>query len=60
LKDFVAITYFAVYPLALVSRPGLSANTVQDLIVLIKSQSDKFTYPGTGLGRTSQIAMENL
>ncbi|MFN0004430.1 MAG: Bug family tripartite tricarboxylate transporter substrate binding protein [Burkholderiaceae bacterium] len=60
LKDFVAITPFAINPFALVSKPGFAANSVQDLINQIKAQPDKFTYSSAGLGSASQIGMETL
>ncbi len=60
LKDFVAIAPFAINPFALVSKPGFTANSVQDLINQVKAQPDKFTYSSAGLGSTSQIAMETL
>ncbi len=60
LKDFVAISPFAINPFALVSKPGFAANSVQDLINQIKAQPDKFTYSSAGLGSASQIGMETL
>jgi len=60
LKDFVAIAPFAINPFAFVSKPGFTANSVQDLINQVKAQPDKFTYSSAGLGSTSQIAMETL
>ncbi len=60
LKDFVAITPFAINPFALVSRPGLPATTTKELIAQARAQPGKFTYSSAGLGSASQIAMETL
>jgi tripartite-type tricarboxylate transporter receptor subunit TctC len=60
LKDFVAITPFAINPFSVVARPDFPAGNTKELIALIRSQPGKFTYSSAGLGSTSQIAMETF
>jgi tripartite-type tricarboxylate transporter receptor subunit TctC len=60
LKDFVAITPFAVNPFVIVSRPDFPANTTKELVAVVKGQPGKFSYSSAGLGSTSQMAMETF
>jgi tripartite-type tricarboxylate transporter receptor subunit TctC len=60
LKDFVAITPFAINPFVIVARPDFPAGTTKELVALAKAQPGKFSYSSAGLGSTSQMAMETF
>jgi tripartite-type tricarboxylate transporter receptor subunit TctC len=60
LKDFVAITPFAINPFSLVARPDFPASTTKELVALVRKEPGKFTYSSAGLGSASQIAMETF
>jgi tripartite-type tricarboxylate transporter receptor subunit TctC len=60
LKDFVAITPFAINPFAIVARPDFPAGNTKELVAAVKGQPGKFTYSSAGLGSTSQMAMETF
>ncbi|MES2360333.1 MAG: tripartite tricarboxylate transporter substrate binding protein [Pseudomonadota bacterium] len=59
-KDFTPLIPFAIVPFALVARPGFPANTLNELIALVKKSPGKFTYASPGVGSTSQLGMEAL
>src|SRR6478609_10031099 len=44
LKDFVAITPFAINPFSLVTRPDFPAATAKELVALVRKEPGKFTY----------------
>ncbi|HEX9431244.1 MAG TPA: tripartite tricarboxylate transporter substrate binding protein [Burkholderiales bacterium] len=60
LKDFVAITPFAINPFVIVARADFPAGTTKELVAVVKGQPGKFSYSSAGLGSTSQIAMETF
>jgi len=60
LKDFVAITPFAINPFVIVARADFPARTTKELVAVVKGQPGKFSYSSAGLGSTSQIAMETF
>ena len=47
-KDFAPITLLVVAPAVLIVRPGLKANSVQELIALAKAQPLKLSYASAG------------
>ena len=47
-KDFAPITLLVVAPAVLIVRPGLRANSVQELIALAKAQPSKLSYASAG------------
>jgi tripartite-type tricarboxylate transporter receptor subunit TctC len=59
-KDFAPISLMAVTPYLLVVNPSVPANTVKDLIALMKQQPGKMNYASAGVGSTTHLAMEML
>ncbi len=59
-KDFNAVTLLATSPFVLVTHPSVKAATVQELIVLAKSQPGKLIYASSGNGGPSHLSAEML
>jgi tripartite-type tricarboxylate transporter receptor subunit TctC len=59
-KDLAPITILAAQPSVLVAYPGVAANSVPELISLLKADASKFTYGSIGRGSLSHLAMEAL
>ena len=59
-KDLAPITVLASQPSVLVAYPGVTADTVPDLIKLLKADAAKFTFGSIGRGSLSHLAMEAL
>jgi tripartite-type tricarboxylate transporter receptor subunit TctC len=59
-QDFTPVTEVAVGYLALVTRPGLAAKNVHDLIALAKAEPGKLSYGSPGTGTPHHLAMELL
>jgi tripartite-type tricarboxylate transporter receptor subunit TctC len=59
-KDFAPISLMAVTPYLLVVNPSVPANTVKDLVALMKQQPGKMNYASAGVGSTTHLAMEML
>lgn len=57
-KDFVPISVTIKQPLLLVAHPAVPANSVKELIDLIKSKPAGLNYASVGNGSPSHIAME--
>lgn len=57
-KDFVPISLTIKQPLLFVAHPALPANSVKELIDLIKSKPAGLNYASVGNGSPSHIAME--
>jgi tripartite-type tricarboxylate transporter receptor subunit TctC len=60
ITDFTPLTLVASTPYLLVVNPGVKANTLKDLIALMKSQPGKLNYASAGAGSTTHLAMEML
>jgi tripartite-type tricarboxylate transporter receptor subunit TctC len=58
LKDFTAITLTCLVPQVLVVNPGLSAQSVKELIALAKAEPGKISYASSGNGSTGHMAAE--
>src|SRR5262249_14642540 len=58
LKDFAGITLIASQPSILAVHPAVSANSVKELIALIRSQPGRFRYGSAGPGSASHLANE--
>lgn len=58
LRDFVAITTLAVAPTVVVANRNLPANTLAELIALLKANPGKYAYASGGAGSTPHIAGE--
>jgi tripartite-type tricarboxylate transporter receptor subunit TctC len=59
-KDITAVTQLITQPSALVVNPRLKANTVQDLVALIKANPGKYNFASIGNGSLSHLAMEAI
>ncbi|MGE4335923.1 MAG: Bug family tripartite tricarboxylate transporter substrate binding protein, partial [Pigmentiphaga sp.] len=57
-KDFVPITMVAVTPILLVAHPSLPANSVPELIDLLKANPDKYFYSSAGAGSSQHLTAE--
>jgi tripartite-type tricarboxylate transporter receptor subunit TctC len=58
LKDFTGITLTCLVPQVLVVNPGLSAQSVKELIALAKAEPGKISYASSGNGSTGHMAAE--
>ncbi len=58
LKDFVPIARTAQQPLALIVHPSVPANSVQDLVKLVKAKPGQFNYGSAGNGGSSHLVPE--
>lgn len=59
-KDFSYVGLLVSYPVVLVARNDLAANTPQEAIELIRKQGAKLNYATYGYGSVSHVAMELL
>lgn len=57
-KDFVPVTQLASIPFMLVVNPALPANSVKELIELVKAKPGQLNYASSGNGGPSHLAME--
>lgn len=55
LRDFAPITKIAEGPYVLVVNPGLTANSVKELVALAKAQPGKIDYGSSGNGSTQHL-----
>lgn len=60
LKDFSAITFVGYIPLLLVVHPTVPANSVKELITLIKSKPGRMQYASGGQGAGAHLSGELL
>lgn len=58
MKDFTPITLVAASPNVLTVHPSVPANTVQELIALIKANPGKYSYAQPAIGSTPHLAGE--
>jgi tripartite-type tricarboxylate transporter receptor subunit TctC len=58
LKDFAPITLVSSAPLVLVGRPGLPANSLGELIRLLRDQPGRYNYATSGIGTSLHVAGE--
>jgi tripartite-type tricarboxylate transporter receptor subunit TctC len=59
-KEIAPVTILASQPSVLVANPGLAANSVAELVSLLKREADKITYGSIGRGSLSHLSMEAL
>jgi tripartite-type tricarboxylate transporter receptor subunit TctC len=59
-KDLAPVSILAAQPSVLVAYPGVAAQSVPDLLKLLKMDSAKFTFGSIGRGSLSHLAMEAL
>ncbi|MCE9642138.1 MAG: tripartite tricarboxylate transporter substrate binding protein, partial [Betaproteobacteria bacterium] len=60
IKDFAPVTLVALLPNILLAHPSVPAQSVRELIALVKSKPDQITYGTPGIGTTSHIMGELL
>jgi tripartite-type tricarboxylate transporter receptor subunit TctC len=58
MKDFTPITLVAASPNVITVHPSVPANTVQELIALIKANPGKYSYAQPAIGSTPHLAGE--
>jgi len=58
LKDFTPITMLATLPNMLVVHPSVGANSVAELIALVKANPDKYTFGSAGNGTSQHMSGE--
>ena len=58
LRDFAAVTLTCLVPQVLIVNPGLSVNSVKELISLARSEPGKISYATSGNGSTGHMAAE--
>jgi tripartite-type tricarboxylate transporter receptor subunit TctC len=56
--SFAPITMYATQPNMLLVHPGVAANTVRELIALLKANPEKYAYGSAGNGTSQHIAGE--
>jgi tripartite-type tricarboxylate transporter receptor subunit TctC len=59
-EDFVAVSLSARAPLFLAAHPSFPANTLQEMIALVKSKPGQYSYGSSGIGSTHHLCMEFL
>jgi tripartite-type tricarboxylate transporter receptor subunit TctC len=57
-KDFVLVSLITRNPYALVVHPSFPANSMKELIALLKANPDKYTYASSGTGATAHLLAE--
>jgi tripartite-type tricarboxylate transporter receptor subunit TctC len=57
-NEFVPVTLAAVTPNALIVNPSVSAQSVQELLALIKANPGKYSFASPGIGTTPHLASE--
>jgi tripartite-type tricarboxylate transporter receptor subunit TctC len=57
-KDFVLVSLITRNPYALVVHPSFPANSMKELITLLKANPDKYTYASSGTGATAHLLAE--
>ena len=60
LKDLVGVSLLGTAALYLVAHPSVPANSMQELIALVKAQPGKFSYGSSGIGSIHHLATEAL
>jgi tripartite-type tricarboxylate transporter receptor subunit TctC len=60
IKDFAPIGLMAVSPYLLAVNTSVKANSLKELVDLMKSQPGKMNYASAGVGSTTHLAMEML
>lgn len=56
-RDFVAITNIAASSNLLVVHPSMAANSVKELVALLKAGPNKYNYGSSGVGGAGHLAM---
>lgn len=59
-RDFVPVVKIADMPVALVAHPSVAANSMRELVELIRSRPGEFSYGSAGIAGTGHLAGELL
>lgn len=57
-RDFAPISMINVTPMAVLSHPSVSVNSIKDLLALARSQPGKVTIASAGTGSSNHLAIE--
>lgn len=57
-KDFTHLSYVCATGIALIVHPSVPANTSKELVALLKSNPDKYSYASSGVGSVHHLAGE--
>jgi tripartite-type tricarboxylate transporter receptor subunit TctC len=57
-RDFTPVTMAAASPQVLVVHPSVAANTVSELVALVKANPGKYSYASPGIGTSGAMASE--
>ena len=57
-KDFAPVTLMCATPTVIVAHPSLPAQTIKELIALLKANPGKFSYASAGTGTPAHLAGE--
>jgi tripartite-type tricarboxylate transporter receptor subunit TctC len=60
LKDFEAVTLVAIFQSAMLVNPSVAANSVKELVALIKANPDKYSFASPGFGTPSHLLGEQF
>jgi tripartite-type tricarboxylate transporter receptor subunit TctC len=60
LQDFEAVTLAVAFPSALLVNPSVPANTVKELVTLIKNNPNKYSFASPGFGTPSHLLGEQF
>ena len=60
LRDFEAVTLAALFPSGMYVHPSVPANTVQELVTLIKANPNKYSFASPGFGTPSHLLGEQF
>ena len=58
ITDFAPITLLASYPTLLVVHPSVPANSVKELVALLKANPDRYSFSSAGLGSSAHLVGE--
>jgi tripartite-type tricarboxylate transporter receptor subunit TctC len=59
-KDFAPISLIGTSPLVLVGKKNLPANSIAELMVLLRANPGKYSYASSGVGTSLQVAGEMI
>jgi tripartite-type tricarboxylate transporter receptor subunit TctC len=60
LRDFGAVTMVALFPSGFLVHPSVPANTVKELVALIKANPNKYSFASPGFGTPSHLLGEQF
>jgi tripartite-type tricarboxylate transporter receptor subunit TctC len=60
LRDFEAVTLAALFPSGMYVHPSVPANSVQELVALIKANPNKYSFASPGFGTPSHLLGEQF